>query len=129
MFSFKRAKAAHIRLGQKGESIARAALEELGMEYLCGNYRCKYGELDLVFRENGCLCIVEVKTRHRHSGFSAAGAVNRRKRRNIIRSTACYLAEIGKPALPVRYDIVEVIFEKRRLREVNLIRGAFASEE
>ena len=129
MFDFKRAKAAHLRLGRRGEAIARAALEEAKMDFLCGNYRCQYGELDLLFRENGVLCVVEVKTRHRIDGFSAAEAVTHKKRLNIIRSTACYLKEIGRPSLPVRYDIVEVVFEKTHLVQVIHHRNAFDEGE
>ena len=129
MFDFRRAKAAHLRLGRRGEAIAKAALEERKMDFLYQNYRCKYGELDLIFREGGSLCVVEVKTRHKVGGFSAAEAVTRKKRINIIRSAACYLKEIGRPSLPVRYDIVEVIFDRNRLCQVTHIPGAFDEGE
>ena len=121
MFNFRKAKALHIQLGRRGESIAKNALLERKMDFLCQNYRCKYGELDLIFRENATLCIVEVKTRHRLEGFRPADAVNHKKRKTIIRCTDCYLREIGAPDIPVRFDIVEVIFDRQKVTEVNLI--------
>ena len=129
MFSFRRAKAAHLRLGQKGEAIAKAALLERKMDFLCQNYKCKYGEIDLLFRENGILCVVEVKTRHRLKEYMPADAVTHKKRINIIKSSECYLREIGCKDLAVRFDIVEVIFDGKRLAEVNLIPAAFGKDE
>lgn len=129
MFSFRRAKAAHLRLGQKGEAIAKAALMERKMDFLCQNYKCTYGEIDLLFRENGILRIVEVKTRHRFHDYMPADAVTHKKRVNIIKSAECYLKEIGNTELPVRFDIVEVIFDGKLPAEVNLIPEAFDKGE
>ncbi|MGW8483933.1 YraN family protein [Microbacterium sp. NPDC055903] len=50
-------------LGRAGERRAVRHLESIGYEILDRNWRCPDGEIDIVAREGGCLCIVEVKTR------------------------------------------------------------------
>lgn len=122
---FIRARAAHLRLGTKGERIASRILCEKGLEYLYRNYKCKHGEIDLIFRDGTTLCFVEVKTRHRQLYYEPADSVGAAKRKNIIRSAASYIKAIGSPELKYRFDIVEVIFDGRRLSVVRHWRAAF----
>lgn len=51
------------RLGQWGENQARLHLEARGYTILAANYRCRWGEVDLVAEQGGELVFVEVKTR------------------------------------------------------------------
>ncbi len=50
-------------LGEIGESVALGYLADRGFEVIDRNYRTRYGEADLVCRDNGDLVLVEVKTR------------------------------------------------------------------
>ena len=115
---FRRAKAEHLRLGRKGESIAAQILQERGMELLCRNYRAGHGEIDLVFREEGVLCFVEVKTRHRQRMGRPIDAVNAQKRLTLLSTARYYLRDIGKPPVKCRFDVVEVVFEKSKLWKI-----------
>jgi putative endonuclease len=58
------------RLGQWGENQARLHLEARGSALLATNYRCRWGEVDIVARQGQELVFVEVKTR-RGSDFGA----------------------------------------------------------
>jgi len=43
-------------LGQKGEEIARKALEKDGYRIIEKNFRCKQGEIDIIAeKKGGCL--------------------------------------------------------------------------
>ncbi|NOY80974.1 MAG: YraN family protein, partial [Kiritimatiellaeota bacterium] len=127
--TFARRRAVHLRLGRRGERIAARLLAELGFDLLVRNYRCREGEIDLVARENQVLCFVEVKTRRRAGTRRPAEAVGRAKRRHIIRAAHRYLREIGRPPVPHRFDIIEVILSGGVLRNLRLHRGAFTDEE
>ncbi len=127
--SFARRRAVHLRLGRRGERIAGRLLAELGFELLVRNYRCGEGEIDLVAREKHVLCFIEVKTRRRAGTRRPAEAVGRAKRRHIIRAARRYLREIGRPPVPHRFDIVEVILDRGVLRNLRLHRGAFTDEK
>jgi putative endonuclease len=126
---FGRRRAAHLRLGQRGERLARTLLCRLGLDVLTTNYRTAQGEVDIVAREGTTLCFVEVKTRHRQAHARPADAVGREKRRRIVRAARRYRRDLGWPAIPHRYDIVEIVLSGRRVRDVRYWPGAFSEEE
>src|SRR5688572_29160696 len=51
------------RLGARGEELAARHLEARGLEVVERNYRTRYGELDVVARDERFLVFCEVKTR------------------------------------------------------------------
>jgi putative endonuclease len=123
---FARRRAAHLRLGRRGELAAGRILAELGMEILCRNYRSGQGEIDLVARDGTVLCFVEVKTRQasRWPG-RPADAVDHSKRLRLARTARQYLRRLAKPEVAYRFDIVEVIYAGRKLAAVRHLPGAF----
>ena len=125
---FRRLRAAHLRLGRRGEKLAARLLRELGVDVLVRNYRGNSGEVDIVAREQGVLCFVEVKTRRRLYRSRPGEAVGRGKRERLIRTAHQYLREIGRPAIPYRFDVVELVLDGRRVRDVRYLRGAFTEE-
>ena len=125
MPSFAKRRAVHLRLGQRGERLAVRLLRELGLDILARNYRGPHGEIDIVARDQGMLCFVEVKTRRRAWLSRPADAVRGAKRRNLIHTAHRYLRELTNPELPYRYDIVEALLDRWRLRELRYWRGAF----
>lgn len=50
-------------LGQRGEILAAQALEKNGFSLITRNWRCPYGEVDLVARRSEDLYFIEVRTR------------------------------------------------------------------
>ncbi len=122
---WRRLRQTHLRLGRRGERTAARLLENTGCEILCRNYRAGRDEIDLVARENCILCFVEVKTRRYKPGIRPAEAVDAEKRRHIMRGARRYLREIGSPELPIRFDIIEVITQGYRIREIRQMKNAF----
>ncbi|MHA7155180.1 YraN family protein [Arthrobacter sp. TMN-50] len=51
------------RLGRRGEALAAAYLERVGLQLVDHNWRCPLGEIDLVAIDGSTLVIIEVKTR------------------------------------------------------------------
>lgn len=49
--------------GDRGEAMAAEYLRENGYELLASQFRCRFGEIDLIARRGGILCFVEVKLR------------------------------------------------------------------
>ncbi|MCE3245567.1 MAG: hypothetical protein K0S72_1695, partial [Arthrobacter sp.] len=50
-------------LGRRGEELATAYLESVGMLIVERNWRCPDGEIDIVALDGDALVIAEVKTR------------------------------------------------------------------
>lgn len=121
-------RAAHLRLGRRGERLALRLLRELGLDVLVRNYRGPGGEIDLVARDGEVLCFVEVKTRGRHVHSRPADAVGRAKRRRIVRTAHRYLRDIGSPQVRYRFDIVELVLHDGHLLDAQYWRQAFSEE-
>lgn len=103
-------------LGEKGERRAAEYLERRGWEILGRNWRCDFGEVDIIARDNerdeSPTVLVEVKTRAgrgREWPFPEE-AVDERKRQRYWNMAQRYLQE--HPNLPsVRMDVIAVVDE------------------
>ena len=94
--------------GGFGEELALEMLLNTGMRLLEKNFRCRFGEVDLIMRDKETLVFVEVKLRKETSHGLAAEAVNFAKQKKIIRVTQYYL-QLHKLKNPfVRFDVVGV---------------------
>lgn len=95
------------RLGQWGEALVARDLAEKGWTILARNYRCRFGELDIVAAREEILAFVEVKVR-RGSAFAPARAfVTGEKQRKLRAAAELYLQEHPGQLQP-RFDVAEV---------------------
>jgi len=120
-------RAAHLRLGERGERLAARLLRELGMEILTFNYAGPHGEIDIVGRDGLMLCFVEVKTRQPSSRSRPLDAVTAKKKWHIVRTAERYLRQIGHPDIAYRFDVIEVVIQGWRLREIRHLPAAYGS--
>lgn len=120
--------AQHLRYGQMGEKAAKRHLKRRGLKFLTANFRSSRGEIDLVFRERDCLVFIEVKTRSSEEWTRPAAAVDRERRGRLTRAALDYLRLLHNPPVKVRFDIVEVLLQEGRLREVRHLPNSFAME-
>ena len=113
------------RLGNRGEEEVARWLRGHGYRVLASQYRCRFGEIDLIARSReGVLCFVEVKTRSA-GGFAAAReAVTAAKQRRLRTTAQLYLAQTGEGESPCRFDVAEV-YPGPMGYEINYIANAF----
>jgi putative endonuclease len=116
---------AHLRYGARGEQAAKRYLKRAGLRFLTANYRSKHGEIDLIFRDADVLVFVEVKTRSHKDWTRPAAAVNREKRRKITVTALNYLRAINNPQVTLRFDIVEVLHQEGKVKEVRHLPNVF----
>lgn len=115
----------HLRRGRLGERAAKKHLQSLGLKFLVANFKSNRGEIDLVFRDNGCLAFVEVKTRSSEDWARPAAAVDARKRRLLSQTALDYLKLLGNPKVKIRFDIVEVLLREGEIREIRHLPNTF----
>lgn len=116
----------HLQHGQIGEEAARKYLRGQGLKFLCANFKIEgKGEVDLIFREEVCLVFVEVKTRSSEDWARPSSAVDREKRRRLVKMSLAYRRKLPNPYVKYRYDIVEVLLDDGAVREVRHITNAF----
>ena len=120
------AKPEHLRRGELGERAAKKHLRELGLKFLAANFRSERGEIDLIFREDDCLCFIEVKTRSSEDWTRPAAAVDARKRRLLSQTALDYLRRLKNPPVKIRFDIVEVLLADGAVREIRHLPNTFS---
>jgi putative endonuclease len=102
------------RRGGPAEDLAAAFLERQGLTILERNYRCRFGEIDLVARSGGLLVFVEVRARSSDAYGGAAGSITAAKRRRLVATARHYLARRGADE-PCRFDVVLVRGTEQRM--------------
>ena len=110
MTLFRRARKAHLRLGRRGENAACRLLRSYGWEILARNWRCRYGELDIVARDGGVLVFAEVKTlRKVWRDYRPASNLSPRQLARDLRAAAAYRDLYASSYFPWRFELVEVV--------------------
>lgn len=101
--------------GNIGENMAAELLEADGYRILDRNYRCKFGEIDIIAEKNDVICFVEVKTRSSYNYGRPCESVNYEKKKHIRRTAANYLNDLNKPeyiSRRYRFDVIEIIADR-----------------
>ena len=90
-----------------GEELAADWIRRQGGRILAANFRCRFGEIDLICEEKGYLCFTEVKLRKSATYGSAGSFVDFRKQ-NKLRATAQYYLLSHSTTLQPRFDVIEI---------------------
>ena len=99
-----------------GESIARRHLEELGYQLREANYRCRWGEVDLVMQSEDTVVFVEVRTKRSSAFGTPEESVTAAKRRRLTATAYSYLQE-HELDVPFRVDLVAISMSPRGVME------------
>lgn len=111
-------------VGALGEWLAVEHLQGLGLLILQRNWRCRYGELDIIASEGDhTLVFVEVKTRTGDGFGGLEQAVTPQKLRRVRRLAGIWLAGQQRRWPGLRIDVVGVRLGRRRDPEITHLRG------
>lgn len=95
--------------GVKGEQRAVEYLLAEGYNVLDRNVEyARRGEIDIVCERRGVLVFVEVKSRSSNDYGEAVEAVDRAKRRKLLRAAEAYLSERDINDKDIRFDVITV---------------------
>lgn len=96
-------------MGSRYEQKAAAFLEKQGLFIIERNFRCRFGEIDLIAGDGKYLVFVEVKYRHTRERGRASAAVDWRKQRAISRTAEFYLLKQRWGLdIPCRFDVIAI---------------------
>ncbi|MEW5966778.1 MAG: YraN family protein [Pseudomonadota bacterium] len=93
------------QIGQQAEAQAEAFLAAQGLAPVTRNWRCRFGEIDLVMRDGATLVFVEVRLRARGDFGGAAASVTPAKQQKLVAAARQYLAGL-KTQPACRFDVV-----------------------
>lgn len=122
-------------IGALGESIAARHLIHDGYRMLARNYRTRYGELDIVAAEQGCIVFCEVRARVGEGVSGPDGpleSIGPDKRRRLRRMATEWLVERGEQGSAgrgedgLRFDAIGVtLAPDGSLQSLEHVRDAF----
>jgi len=98
-------------LGKRGEDIGAAWLEARGMRIVERNFRCSYGEIDIIGQMDETLVFVEVRGRSSDQWGTPAESVNFRKKKKLRALAACYLSRGNKMDTDCRFDVLGILYD------------------
>lgn len=114
--------------GYIGEQIVAQYVENKKMEVINRNYRSRYGEIDIICRDERIIAFVEVKLRKENSFMSGVDAVDKRKKNKIIKTSYVYMQKNDINLQP-RFDVAELTCDNNgRVKRINYISDAFGIE-
>lgn len=119
-----RATRARRALGAFGEQYAAAYLVDQGYQILARNWRCVFGEIDLVAADQAGLVFVEVRTRQSTSYGSAEESLTATKRARLARLAYAYLEAQPQAAERAwRIDLVAVELDRSGALQLRHLRN------
>lgn len=112
----------HLQRGENAEQQACDFLISQGLTLIERNFRCYYGELDLIMQDGKTRVIVEVRYRKNAKFGSALESVTKAKQTKLIHATEIYLNSLkSDELLPIRFDVVGILGDG----ELQWVKNAF----
>ena len=112
-------------VGGTRELLACKYIEDHGAHILERNFHCRQGEVDIIAKDEGYLCFIEVKFRSDKTFGEPEEAVTIKKQKHICKVSKFYLYSKYKSFdIPVRYDVV-AISQKEDIFAFKWIKNAF----
>ncbi len=93
--------------GQQGEEWAAEYLKQKGLKIIEKNWKCRWGEVDLIAQTGNKIVFVEVKSRQSPEFGSGFEAVNKRKQEKILRSALSYLQKKSNNS-NIHFGVIQV---------------------
>ncbi len=95
-------------LGKKGEALAVAFLKKKHYKILFRNYRCRFGEIDIIAVHEKTLVFIEVKTRTSDFFGLPQEAVRQKKQKKISMVAMEFIQRNRLEEKDARFDIVAI---------------------
>ncbi len=112
-----------MKSGAQAEQTAARYLQQQGLQLVQANYRCRFGEIDLILREGATLVFAEVRLRSRNEFGGAAASIDERKQAKLTRTAQHYLTELPRIP-PCRFDAL-LLTAPQDAAGIEWIRNAF----
>ena len=113
--------------GDWGEALVEKYLSERGCRIVEREWRCRFGEIDLIAEKDGVILFVEVKLRSNLRYGMPREYVTAKKQEKLRAAALLYLSMHGLDA-PARFDVAEVYTDAHhsaRSTRIEYIENAF----
>jgi len=113
--------------GRWGEKKAAEYLTNLGYKIEESNFRCSFGEIDIIGWDEDILVFIEVKTRKTDIFGDALESITYWKRRKISLVAMYYIKKKNLDYINCRFDVITVIKINNKMK-ISLYKDAFQLE-
>ncbi len=108
--------------GKLAEDLATEFLKQQGLKILSRNFRCRFGEIDIICQDGKSLIFVEVRLRTNADFGNAAASVTFQKQQKIILAAQHYLLQLNTQPT-CRFDVITL--DKLNKQSIDWIKNAF----
>ena len=115
----------NLNFGKSSEDKALSYLRGQGYKILEANYKNKLGEIDIIAKDDGRFCFIEVKSRSSVMFGLPKEAVGRHKQHKISQCAIAYLKERGLLNQGCRFDVLSILGNGQDYSQFELIKDAF----
>ncbi|MBI3971271.1 MAG: YraN family protein [Chloroflexi bacterium] len=115
------------RTGRLGEDAAAHYVEQAGWRIVARNYRCRYGEIDIVAMDGDTLVFLEVRTRSNTAFGLPEESLTAAKTAKMARCALAYVSEHtigGDSAGRWRVDFIAIQMARGRVTHLEHFRHA-----
>lgn len=110
--------------GRRGEAAAAEYLKKKKYKIVGLNYRCRFGEIDVIAENRKYIVFTEVKLRKSAAFAEAKEFVTAAKQRRILTTAQLYLQQHPTEKQP-RFDVIEIYGDGGEIQKINHIENAF----
>lgn len=108
--------------GSDAERIALSYLQRQKLVLIAQNYRCRFGEIDLIMRDGNTLVFVEVRMRGSEAFGGAATSITPEKQAKLLHTARHYLSQLNSEP-PCRFDAL--LLSGSNGQQIDWIKDAF----
>jgi len=109
--------------GDLAEQIATEYLLAQGLHLIARNYHCRFGEIDLIMRDEKTLVFVEVRLRSHGAFGGAAYSITSAKQQKLILTAQHFLQQYGN--YPCRFDAL--LLDQLSQTDMHWLKDAFSA--
>ena len=113
-----------IKPGALAEQLAAQYLKRNGLKLLQANYRCRFGEIDLILQDGDTHVFVEVRLRSSSAFGGAAASIDSRKQAKLVRTARHYLSTLQRIP-PCRFDAI--LMKSKDMSNIEWVKNAFTA--
>lgn len=108
--------------GSDAEQVAVSFLQRQHLVLVAQNYRCRFGEIDLIMRDGTTLVFIEVRMRANDQFGGAAASITSSKQAKLLRTARHYLSQLNTEPL-CRFDAL--LLSGNNGQKIEWVKNAF----
>jgi putative endonuclease len=115
---------ARLKTGRQGEELAAHYLRKKGYVILERNFKCPFGEMDIVARHGDVLIFIEVRSRRSEGFGEPLESIRLIKQKKLSRIALCYIQKYHLQGRKARFDVLGVKIRPEG-HEIEMVQDAF----